>query len=242
MGLREGLRSGVNRAGRAAGRNAGGESPARRFAAGIGAGLAAVALLTGAIVWLLGSGGGHHGSAATAGGAKAAPQVPAHQPGRPSEQAASPSEQAVSPSEQPASPSGQPVNPSGQTAGPSEQAAKLQDCLNHWNSPGNPTQRARFAGATRSAAGSGEVGTGVLVLRYAGRAVRNVGVGVGGVNLHPGDCLIVHPSNVMFGFTDGFWHQVGYGPGTDLAGLPGQAATAPNANVDFASGYVNLAP
>jgi hypothetical protein len=80
-----------------------------------------------------------------------------------------------------------------------------------------------------------------LVLVYRGAPIDDVGVGVGGVNLAPGDCMVVHPASVMFAFTNGFWHQVGYTSGEpDLSGLPAQAARAPNANVDLASGMVTL--
>lgn len=80
-----------------------------------------------------------------------------------------------------------------------------------------------------------------LVLIYRGAAIDDVGVGVGGVNLAPGDCMVVQPATIMFAFTDGFWHQVGYTSGDpDLASLAEQAARSPNAIVDLSSGIVTL--
>jgi hypothetical protein len=119
--------------------------------------------------------------------------------------------------------------------------ARLQSCLDHWNSPGNPTQRVRFATAAREAAAGTPLDDKALVLVYRGAPIDDVGVGVGGVNLAPGDCMVVHPANVMFAFTNGFWHQVGYAPGEpNLSALPLQAAKSPNANVSLASGIVTL--
>lgn len=123
----------------------------------------------------------------------------------------------------------------------SRPAAALKGCLDHWNSPGNPTQRIRFATAAREAAAGTPVDDKALVLVYRGPPIGDVGVGVGGVNLAPGDCMVVHPAAVMFAFTDGFWHQVGDAPGEPaLSALPVQAAKSPNASVDLTSGTVML--
>jgi hypothetical protein len=119
--------------------------------------------------------------------------------------------------------------------------AELKPCLDHWNSPGNPTQRIRFATAARTAAAGTPLDDKALVLIYRGAPIDDVGVGVGGVNLAPGDCMVVHPAAIMFAFTNGFWHQVGYTSGEpDLSPLPGDAARSPNAIVNLSSGIVTL--
>jgi hypothetical protein len=119
--------------------------------------------------------------------------------------------------------------------------AELTDCLNHWNSPGNPTQRGLFASEVRSAGEGTTVADKALVLRYGGPVLRDVGVGIAGVNLGAGDCMVVHPTNVAFGFTDGMWHQIGSNPGSPIADLGKKASSSPNASVDLATGYVTLA-
>ncbi|HET8672004.1 MAG TPA: hypothetical protein VFL87_00080 [Thermoleophilaceae bacterium] len=124
---------------------------------------------------------------------------------------------------------------------PSAAAAELKPCLDHWNSPGNPTQRVRFATAARTAAAGTPLDNKALVLVYRGAPINDVGVGIGGVNLAPGDCMVIHPAAIMFAFTNGFWHQVGYTSGEpDLAPLPAQAARSPNAIVNLSSGIVTL--
>lgn len=119
--------------------------------------------------------------------------------------------------------------------------AGLTECVNHWNSPGNPTQRALFASEVRSAGEGTTVADQALVLRYSGPELREVGVGIAGVNLGAGDCVVVHPTNVVFGFTDGMWHQIGSNPGSPVADLAKKAASSPNASVDLGNGNVTLA-
>jgi len=139
---------------------------------------------------------------------------------------------------------GRPLSSRTQGRRPSSPAvipAELKPCLDHWNSPGNPTQRTRFATAARTAAAGTPLDDKALVLIYRGAPIDDVGVGVGGVNLAPGDCMVVHPAAIMFAFTNGFWHQVGYTSGEpDLSPLPGDAARSPNAIVNLSSGIVTL--
>jgi hypothetical protein len=47
------------------------------------------------------------------------------------------------------------------------------------------------------------------VLRYAGPPLDEVGVGETGMNASRGDCMVAHPSNVLFLYTKAAWHQVG---------------------------------
>ena len=124
---------------------------------------------------------------------------------------------------------------------PAAAATELKPCLDHWNSPGNPTQRIRFATAARMAAAGTPLDNKALVLVYRGAPINDVGVGIGGVNLAPGDCMVVHPAAIMFAFTNGLWHQVGYTSAEpDLSPLPARAARSPNATVDLSSGIVTL--
>jgi hypothetical protein len=78
------------------------------------------------------------------------------------------------------------------------------------------------------------------VLRYGGGPLENAGVGVGSVNLRPGDCMVITPANVAFAYTDGAWHQVGVSPETAVAAAARRAASAPNARFDPSSGQLAL--
>jgi hypothetical protein len=115
----------------------------------------------------------------------------------------------------------------------------LQRCAARWNAPGNAGQRGAFDTAARNAAAGTSVVDNALVLRYSGTPIQDVGVGVAGVNLEQGDCVVVHPSNLVFAFTGDGWQQIGVSPGTGITALATRAARAPNARVDGA-GRVTL--
>jgi hypothetical protein len=65
-----------------------------------------------------------------------------------------------------------------------------------------------------------------------------VGVGVGGVNLEPGDCLVAHATNIAFAYTGGTWRRIGVAPQTGVLRAAIDAARHPNARVDLATGTV----
>ena len=114
--------------------------------------------------------------------------------------------------------------------------ASLNACVALWNRAGNSRQRAllnsaALAGpsAPPTTPGTPSLAERALVLRYAGPFRRDVGVGERGVDASPGDCLVAHPSNTLFLYARGRWHQVGYSPGLAFQGIPQRAARAPNA-------------
>jgi hypothetical protein len=115
-------------------------------------------------------------------------------------------------------------------------AASLQDCVERWNGAANAKQRAALNKAALAgpsgppaAPGSVPLESRVLVLRYSGPPLENVGVGEARVNASRGDCIVAHPSNVLFLYTNETWHQVGYSPGLAFEGIPQQATASPNA-------------
>src|SRR5215210_2396634 len=115
-------------------------------------------------------------------------------------------------------------------------ATNLRDCVARWNGPANSKQRAvlnRAAVAEPSVSsavpGGVPLENRVLVLRYSGPPLEDVGVGETGVNASRGDCLVAHPSNVLFLYTDAAWHQVGHSPGLAFEGIPQRATSSPNA-------------
>jgi hypothetical protein len=115
-------------------------------------------------------------------------------------------------------------------------APSLQDCVERWNGAANAKQRAALNKAALAgpsgppaAPGGAPLRSRVLVLRYSGPPLEDVGVGEGRVNASRGDCLVAHPSNVLFLYTEGTWQQVGYSPGLAFEGIPQQATSAPNA-------------
>jgi hypothetical protein len=112
----------------------------------------------------------------------------------------------------------------------------LERCVSLWNDPANSKQRAilnaaALAGAARSppTPGGVPVARRVLVLRYAGPPLEDVGIGEPGVNASRGDCLVAHPSQALFLYTRGAWHRVGYSPGLAFEGVPERATSSPNA-------------
>jgi hypothetical protein len=110
--------------------------------------------------------------------------------------------------------------------------ATLQDCVERWNGPANVKQRAvlNTAALARPEASPGApLNTRVLVLNYSGPPLDDVGVGKAGVNASRGDCIVAHPSNLLFLYTKGTWHRVGYSPGLAFDGIPQRATTSPNA-------------
>jgi hypothetical protein len=117
-----------------------------------------------------------------------------------------------------------------------KRAASLRECVALWNDPANSRQRAALntaalldPGAAPTAPGSVPLERRVLVLRYAGPPQEDVGVGESGVNANRGECMVVHPSNVLFLYTKAAWHQVGYSPGLAFEGIPQRATSSPNA-------------
>jgi hypothetical protein len=117
-----------------------------------------------------------------------------------------------------------------------ETAESLERCVALWNGPANSKQRAvlhtaALAGTSRSPAPPGAVPLArrVLVLRYSGAPQEDVGVGDTGVTARRGDCLVAHPSQVLFLYTQGAWQQVGYSPGLAFQGIPQRATSSPNA-------------
>jgi hypothetical protein len=115
-------------------------------------------------------------------------------------------------------------------------APSLQDCVERWNGAANAKQRAALnkaalAGPSGPPAAPGGVPlrSRVLVLRYSGPPLENVGVGEARVNASRGDCIVAHTSNVLFLYAKDTWHQVGYSPGLAFEGIPQQAARSPNA-------------
>jgi hypothetical protein len=113
--------------------------------------------------------------------------------------------------------------------------AELRGCVALWNRPGNARHRAILNSA--ALAGSGVPATTpegaslaerVLVLRYAGPPLEDVGVGEPGVNATRRDCMVAHPAEVLFLYTRGGWHQVGYSPGLAFEGIPQRAIRSPN--------------
>jgi hypothetical protein len=117
-----------------------------------------------------------------------------------------------------------------------DRTTSLRDCVTLWNRAGNSEQRAVLnaaAVASPSVSSTTRESTPlqrqVLVLRYAGPSVDDVGVGEAGVNASRGDCVVAHPSQVLFLYTENAWHQVGYSPGLAFKGIPQQATSAPNA-------------
>jgi hypothetical protein len=125
---------------------------------------------------------------------------------------------------------------SGKTRVPrARPAASLQGCVALWNRAGNARQRAilntaALAGPSGPAPTPGEpsLAERVLVLRYRGPPLRDVGVGEADVDTSRGDCMVAHPSNALFLHTRGAWHQVGYSPGLAFDGIPQRATRSPN--------------
>ena len=116
-----------------------------------------------------------------------------------------------------------------------KRATSLRECVALWNDPANSRQRAALnsaalldPGGAPTAPGSVPLERRVLVLRYAGPPQEDVGVGESGVNASRGECMVVHPSNVLFLYTKA-WHQVGYSPGLAFKGIPQRATSSPNA-------------
>jgi hypothetical protein len=116
------------------------------------------------------------------------------------------------------------------------EAGSVERCVALWNGPANSRQQAilntaALAGPSRvpPSPGGVPVARRVLVLRYDGPPLEDVGVGEAGVNARRGDCLVAHPSQVLFLYTKGAWHQVGYSPGLAFEGIPERATSAPNA-------------
>ena len=117
-----------------------------------------------------------------------------------------------------------------------DRAASLRTCVTRWNRPANSRQRALLntaaletPRASPAAPGSVPLERRVLVLRYAGPPLEDVGVGESGVNASRGDCIVAHPSNVLFVYTKAAWHQAGYSPGLAFDGIPQQATNSSNA-------------
>jgi hypothetical protein len=115
-------------------------------------------------------------------------------------------------------------------------AEGLRGCVTLWNGPANSKQRAVLNTAALAAPrvppaapGSAPLAGRVLVLRYSGPPLEDVGVGEAGVNASRGDCVVAHPSQVLFLYTKAAWHQVGYSPGLAFKDIPQQATTSPNA-------------
>src|ERR687896_1713630 len=115
-------------------------------------------------------------------------------------------------------------------------AADLRDCVKLWNDPANTKQRALLNAAALEGPrvpppepGSAPLPSRVLVLRHAGPPLEDVGVGEAGINASRGDCVVAHPSQVLFLYTKAAWHQVGYSPGLAFDGIPQKATSSPNA-------------
>jgi len=104
-------------------------------------------------------------------------------------------------------------------------------CVARWNTPSNARPRALMNRAALASATAPGVGRRVLIQRYAGPPLEDVGVGESGVNASRGQCLIAHASNVLFLYSRGAWRQVGYSPGLAFAGIPQRAARSPNATL-----------
>ena len=112
----------------------------------------------------------------------------------------------------------------------------LRDCVTLWNDPANSKQRAVLNAAALEGPrvpppepGSAPLANRVLVLRYAGPPLEDVGVGETGINAGRGDCVVAHSSQVLFLYTRAAWHQVGYSPGLAFDGIPQKATSSPNA-------------
>jgi hypothetical protein len=125
---------------------------------------------------------------------------------------------------------------SGKTATrPERSGESLRRCVALWNGPGNARQRsalnaAALAGPSVTATnpGSAQVADRVLVLRYRGPPVEDVGVGGPRVDATWGDCVVAHPSNILFLYTRRAWHNIGYSPGLAFKGIPERATKSPN--------------
>jgi hypothetical protein len=114
-------------------------------------------------------------------------------------------------------------------------AAPLATCVSLWNRADNARQRALLNNAAlvgpsvrSTTPGKPPLSERVLVLRYAGPPLEDVGVGEHGVNASRGDCLVAHPSNTLFLYAGGAWHKVGYSPGLAFNGIPQRATRSPN--------------
>jgi hypothetical protein len=124
---------------------------------------------------------------------------------------------------------------SGKTRSAATPGDELRRCVALWNRPANARLRATLNSAAlagsrvpTTTSGGASLARRVLVLRYTGPPLEDVGVGESGVNATRGDCMVAHPTEVLFLYTRGGWHQVGYSPGLAFEGTPQRAIRSPN--------------